>query len=222
MKRIAVIASLTGLGLFCILPSLASAQETAPPPPPPQQVVNPPSADQNHLEVGAFADYFRYGPSSSDINFVGVGGRVGFNVSRKVAIEGEMNYDFARNYTTTYSGTGTGGVTTNFVTTGVRPLTGLFGPTFYLGSPSAHLFVTGKAGFINFSTSNPNNVSGSSFTGAINNVGNSGTYAAFYPGGGLESFWGPFGIRVEAGDEIYLSNGAQNNLRATVGPVFRF
>lgn len=224
MKRIGMIASLAGLGLFCIMPSLASSQETAPPPPPPQpqQVANPPAARQNHMEVGAFGDYLRYPAGNANINFVGVGGRLGINVGRYVAIEGEMSYDFARNYTTTYSTTGSGGISTSFVKTGLRPLTGLFGPTFYLGSPSAHAFVTGKAGFIDFSTSNPNVVSGGTFTGAVNGVGGAGTYVAFYPGGGIEGFWGPFGLRAEAGDEVYLNNGAHNNLRATFGPVFRF
>jgi hypothetical protein len=38
----------------------------------------------------------------------------------------------------------------------------------------------------------------------------------------VEAFWGPVGIRVDAGDEIYVNNGAYNNLRVTFGPTFRF
>ena len=222
MKRIAVLASIAGLSIFTIVPSLAVSQDTPPPPPPPIQQVTPPAARQNHLEIGVFGDYLRYAPASSAINFVGVGGRLGINMSRRTAIEGEISYDFARNYTYTY-GTGTsGGVSTTFVTTHRRPLTGLFGPTFYLGSPSAHAFVTGKAGFVEFSSSNPTNVLGGSLGNAVGSVGGAGTHVAFYPGGGLEGFWGPFGLRAEAGDEVYLKSGVYNNLRVTFGPVLRF
>ena len=44
----------------------------------------------------------------------------------------------------------------------------------------------------------------------------------FYPGGGIEFFLGPIGIRADAGDEIYFDRGAQNNLKITVGPTIRF
>src|ERR1700733_15790584 len=57
----------------------------------------------NHAEFGVYGDYFRFAPASASTNYVGVGGRVGFNVHPNLAIEGEMSYDFARNYTTTYS-----------------------------------------------------------------------------------------------------------------------
>jgi hypothetical protein len=193
-------------------------------PPSPQTVANPPSAHTyDHGEVGAFADYLRFNPSGAAINFVGAGGRVAFNVHPNIALEAEMNYDFAQNYTTTTT-TGTSSTTTStFTTTSLRPLTGLFGPKFQIGTSSAvRAFVTGKLGFINFSTSNPNNVSGSSVSSSISSVGGAGTHLAFYPGGGLEAFLGPIGLRAEAGDEIYLDNGTYNNLRVTVGPTLRF
>jgi hypothetical protein len=44
----------------------------------------------------------------------------------------------------------------------------------------------------------------------------------FYPGGGIEAFAGILGIRAEAGDEMYFENGANHNLKVTVGPVLRF
>ena len=55
----------------------------------------------NHAEVGIFADHFRFAPGDSTTNFVGTGARASFNVSANTAIEGEMSYDFARNYTST-------------------------------------------------------------------------------------------------------------------------
>ena len=48
------------------------------------------------------------------------------------------------------------------------------------------------------------------------------TKFALYPGVGVEGFWGPIGMRVEVGDEIYFADGARNNLKVTAGPVFRF
>lgn len=189
-----------------------------PPPPPPAPVVQRDRFDQDHGEVGVFADYLRFSPAST-VNYVGVGGRVGFNVHPNLALEAEMNYDFARNFTTSTSN----GVTTTFLTTSVRPLTGLFGPKLQFGTSSpVRAFLTGKVGFIDFSTSNAGTVSGGDFTGAVSGVGGSGTHLAAYPGGGLEMFAGWFGLRLEAGDEIYLNDGTYNNLRVTAGPVIRF
>src|SRR5437588_8307659 len=38
----------------------------------------------DHIEVGAFADYFRFSQTSPVRNFIGVGGRAAFNVHRDV------------------------------------------------------------------------------------------------------------------------------------------
>lgn len=174
---------------------------------------------QNHGEVGVYGDYFRFGSGNSTTNYVGIGGRVGVNLVPAVVLEAEMNYDFARNVTST---SGSGG-STSFSQTSVRPLTGLFGPKLQTpGVGPFRAFITGKAGFINFSTSTSGTVSGSTFSNSVTSVGGSGTYLAFYPGGGVEGFLGPVGLRLEAGDEIYMDNGPHNNLRATFGPTIRF
>ncbi len=178
-----------------------------------------PMLAQNHGEVGAYADYSRFGSGNAATNYVGVGGRLGINVSSAVVLEAEMNYDFARNVTSTYSN----GANTSFATSSVRPLTGLFGPKLQVGgSKPFRAFITGKAGFINFSTNTSGTVSGSTFNNSVTSFGGSGTHVAFYPGGGLEAFIGPIGLRLDAGDEIYLNNGVYNNLRATFGPTIRF
>ena len=163
MKRIVLLA-------VCILtfvaPSLMFAQE------------------YNHGEIGVFADYFRLNRTNPQINFVGLGGRVGFNVSRNVALEAEMSYDFKRNFTSVFSN----GVTTQFVNSNTRPLTALFGPTLRAGSSGPfRAFITGKVGFINFSTSNQNAAAG--FKGALGGVTTGDTRPAFYPGVGVEGFW---------------------------------
>jgi hypothetical protein len=154
---------------------------------------------------------------------VGTGGRLAFSIQPHVGIEGEMNYDFARNYTSTETVTNGTSTTTTFVTASVRPMTGLFGPKFQFGTSGPfRVFATGKLGFVDFTVSNPNNVTGAQFSNAVAGVGGSGTHLAFYPGAGFEGFFGPVGLRLEAGDEVYLNNGANNNLRVTVGPTIRF
>lgn len=174
------------------------------------------SSGENHFEAGVFADYLRLSQVDPAINFVGVGGRVGFNLRPSVQLEAEMAYDFKRNFTTTF----TNGVTTQFVSVRTRPLTALFGPKFSTGAGPVRAFVTGKVGFVNFSTTALNAPSG--FTSAVGGVTTGDTRFALYPGGGIEAFWGPFGLRADIGDEIYFDNGAQNNLRVTFGPHIRF
>jgi hypothetical protein len=200
MERISRLAILS---LFAMVPSLLIAQS---------------SYTENHIEIGAFADYLRFSPINPAINFVGLGGRVGFNVHPNIQLEAEMSYDFERNYTSVSSSGGT----TSFATTRLRPLTGLFGPKFQAGSSGpVRAFITGKVGFVNF-TNTTAPASGTSFTTSVNNVPYGNTHVAFYPGAGIEGFWGPFGLRLDAGDEIFLSNGTHNNLRVTFGPHLRF
>jgi opacity protein-like surface antigen len=177
----------------------------------------------NHGEVGVYGDLFRVAPSGGTaVNYLGLGGRVGFNVGTYSAIEAEMNYDFEQNYVSTVS-TSTGSTTTSTtITSKVRPITGLFGPKFQFGSSGPfRAFLEGKAGFIDFNVSN-NAPSPNSFANAVPGIGGSGTHLALFPGGGVEFFGGPLGLRVEAGDEVWINNGANNNLRITFSPTFRF
>ena len=170
----------------------------------------------DHAEVGIFADYLNLSRTDPHINFVGVGGRAAFNVRPSVQLEAEMSYDFKRGYASTFSN----GVTTQLVNTNLRPLTALFGPKFQTGSGPFRAYATGKVGFVNFSVSDQNPPA--AFVGALGAVNNGDTQFALYPGAGVEGFWGPFGMRLELGDEIYFDNGARNNLKVTVGPVIRF
>ena len=156
MKRIAM---LVGAGLTLAMPLFLAAQ-SAP--------AKSGSFTNNHGEVGIYADYLRFSPSNTTTNFVGVGGRVGFNVHPNLALEGEMSYDFARNFSTTT----TSGLTTNTVISSVRPLTGLFGPKLQFGTSGPfRAFVTGKLGFVDFSVNNSGVITGSTFTNAVAGVG---------------------------------------------------
>src|SRR5438309_5662354 len=115
MKRIIACAAAALLAL-----PVASVCQTSP------TVQHPPRSEgqYNHGEFGVYADYFRLTPrgASGSSNFLGLGGRVGFNVHPNLALEAEMNYDFERNYTTI----GSSGGSTTTVTSRLRPLTGLF------------------------------------------------------------------------------------------------
>jgi hypothetical protein len=169
----------------------------------------------DHAEVGIFAEYFRFSDPGPTSNYFGLGGRAAFNLRPSVQIEAEMGYDFERNYTNTFQN----GVTTVDVTGRLRTLHGLFGPKFQTGSGPIRLFVTGKVGFENFSVTNQGVPTG--FVSAVG-LTNNATYFALYPGGGIEGFAGPIGVRAEIGDNIFFNNGAHNNLRITFGPQFRF
>lgn len=165
--------------------------------------------------VGVFAEYFRFSNPGPTSNYVGLGGRAAFNVRPSVQLEAEMGYDFARNYANTFSN----GFTTATVQSRVRILHGLFGPKFQTGSGPFRLFLTGKVGFENFNVTGQSVPAG--FVTAVG-LGSGATYFAIYPGGGIEAFAGPIGLRAEIGDNIFFNNGGHNNVRISFGPQFRF
>lgn len=173
-------------------------------------------SNMDHVELGAFVNYYRMTDPNPTRNFLGVGGRAAFGIRPSVQLEAEMAYDFKRNYTSTFSN---GTVTSTTVTTGFRTLHGFFGPKFQTGSGAFRAFLTAKVGFDNFSVDNQN-----APAGFVNTVGltNGATYFALYPAGGIEAFAGPIGVRLEVGDDIFFHNGGHNNLRASIGPQFRF
>src|SRR5438132_13363190 len=79
-----------------------------------------------HAEVGTFVDYENFARTSPHINFLGLGGSAAFNAGRYAQIEAEMKYDFKRNFTNEISK----GISTQLVTTRLRPLHAMLGPTF--------------------------------------------------------------------------------------------
>lgn len=182
----------------------------------PAQFAAAQSLKEDHVEIGVFADYFRLARPNPDINYSGLGARIGFNVHPNVQLEAEMAYDFERNYTSTWSN----GISTQFVRSGTHVIHGLFGPKFQAGTGAFRAFVTGKVGLISFTTNNQNVPSG--FQTGLGAIGDGNARFAAYPGGGIEGFFGPIGLRLEAGDDIYFDRGVRNNLKVTFGPTFRF
>jgi hypothetical protein len=170
---------------------------------------------QDHGEIGAFVDYFRLHQTGS--NFVGLGGRAAFNLSPYVEVEVQMSYDFNRVFTEGFTDT-TGTITT--APSNLRVLNGLFGPKIQTKGP-VRVFVTVKGGFTNFRF-DPRPASFSTFTSSVDNLRSNNVSGALYPGGGVEAFFGPFGLRADVGDEIIFSNGAHHNWKVTFGPQIRF
>jgi hypothetical protein len=169
---------------------------------------------QDHGEIGVFGEMFR--ASASSLNLYGVGGRVSLNAHPNLALEAEGSYDFAQS--NTQNVTAINGNTTVF-RSDLRATHFMFGPKFQLGTNSpVRAFLFAKGGFVRFGVT-PGPVTFGAFPTRLENTDLNGV---FYPGGGIEFFLGPIGIRADAGDEIYFDRGAQNNLKITVGPTIRF
>ena len=176
------------------------------------------SDHSDHVEVGVFADYFRFGATDPVKNFLGVGARAGFNVHRNVQLEAEMAYDFKRNFTNICSTNNVNCIGSTTVNSSLRTLHGLVGPKFQTSGP-VRFFVTGMVGFDIFTVDNRNAPTG--FSSAVG-LDRGKTDFAVYPAVGVEAFAGPIGLRLEAGDEVYFDNGGHNNLKVTFGPQLRF
>jgi hypothetical protein len=173
--------------------------------------------DNEHVQVGVFADYFRVSQTDSDL--LGVGARASFVAYKRLKLEGEMAYDFGRAFTEGFEDTSTGTLT--FQRTDLRVLHGLFGPRINLGHHAIQPFITAKGGFINFRLDHAP-VTFDTFSSTVSDLRRNNVMGSFYPGGGLEGHLGPIGLRLDVGDEMYFNHGTHHNLRATFGPVIRF
>src|SRR5919198_6460048 len=148
-------------------------------------------------------------------DFWGVGGRLGFNLSRFAQLEGDFAWDFSQQFPSTNAlGTKLGTNTTS----NLRLLHGLFGPRFQTGIGPVKGFLVLKGGFLNFGVSG---LSGAAFRNQVGNVPGGDTNGVFYPGVGLE-FGSKVGLRAEVGDEMYFDRGANHNLKLNFGPQIRF
>jgi hypothetical protein len=208
MKRFFFLFLMMGGLLFAVLPTVRAQDK------------------ENHVEIGIFGDYFRLGETKGPslagtgaTSFGGVGARLSVNVSRRWQIEPEMNYDFAASFTEGF--TGPAGTTAGFSTSTLRILHGMIGPKLQTGGGAFRAFLTVKGGGDDFMFSTAP-VTFSTFTSSVSGLRTNSVVGVVYPGGGIEAYLGPIGLRIDAGDEIYFQNGAHNNLRITVGPSIRF
>lgn len=173
--------------------------------------------DNEHVQIGAFADYYRLSQTNTDL--FGVGARASFVAYKRMKLEAEMSYDFGRAFTEGFQDPITG--TVIFQRTDLRVIHGLFGPRINLGHHNIQPFVTAKGGFVNFHLGTEPVTFGNFFS-SVDNLRSSNVMATFYPGGGLEGHLGPIGLRFDVGDEMYFNGGTHHNLKMTFGPIIRF
>jgi hypothetical protein len=180
-------------------------------------VSNARAQEFNHVEVGAFGEY--YNSNQTDTNFAGVGGRVGVPILPHTNLEAEMSYDFNQVFTEGFSNTSGGSIA--FANSNQRVLHGLVGPKLNLGHGAFHPFLELKGGFINYSfSSRP--ASFDTFVSSVQNLRSQNWNAALMPAAGLEGRIGPVGLRLDAGDEMYFNHGAHHNAKVAFGPFIRF
>jgi hypothetical protein len=179
----------------------------------------PLASAQDHLQLGAYGDYFRI--SQTKTNLAGLGARVGYKAFSHVMLEGEMSYDFKQAFTEGFTDNSRVPPTVTVVNSNLKVLHGLFGPKIVAGHGAIRPFLMVKGGFINFRM-DPRNPSFAGFVSSVNNLRANNVSGTLYPGAGLEGHIGPVGLRLEAGDEIYFAGGAHHNPRVAFGPFIRF
>jgi hypothetical protein len=175
------------------------------------------SSADDHVHLGVYGNLFRL--SDSRITLGGVGGRVSIKVWSKVQLEAESAYNFDQVFSQGFSDS-TGTLTVS--RTHVRVLDGLFGPKVFTNKGPVRLFGVLKGGFINFNLTSSPAVTIQTVNSAFQGLNRSNIFGVLYPGGGAEAFWGPIGVRIDVGDEIFFHSGTHHNLRASFGPVLRF
>ncbi|MGH9688065.1 MAG: hypothetical protein ACRD5K_13340 [Candidatus Acidiferrales bacterium] len=168
------------------------------------------------VSVGVYGDYMRL--SQAGTNMDGLGARLGVHIAPETSLEAQMTYDFQQTFAEGFTNTSGGSLT--FSNSGLKVLRGLIGPKFQTPGP-IHIFITAKGGFINFSF-DPATASGPGFVSTIQNLRTNNVHGMFYPGGGLEAQWGPIGLRLDVGDDMYFAGGAHNNLVVQFGPTIHF
>jgi hypothetical protein len=169
----------------------------------------------DHINVGVYGNYQRFG----NINLAGVGARVSVNVMPMVQIEAESAYNFDRGFTSGFNNDSNGSV--SIATSNLRSLDFLAGPKLYSNKGPVRVFVTVKGGFENYLFSSAPATVGT-YTNTFANLNGHRLDAALYPGVGAEAFWGPIGLRLDVGDEMYFDNHTYHNLKIAFGPTIRF
>ena len=171
-----------------------------------------------HLEIGGFGEYENVRVPGLPSSAFGLGGRVDIGLHRLFQAEFETAYDF-KHPEFTLNNAITAGILTQSKVGILHANAGL-----KVQSPGGSFFIFVKGGANRYDPELSTTVIGGSPFGisTITAQQNSFTKGIFYPGGGFGFHAGPLGIRLDAGDEIYWSNGAHNNFRVTFGPTFRF
>ncbi len=202
IKRIAIYSALT---MSIVVPRALAQTST--------------SAPAYHYEAGIFAEDFRLGRISPTLDMPGAGARIALFPQSWFQLEAEASYDFTQTFTSSWSN----GFVTDNLTTHLRVARGLAGAKMdkRIIRKNLRLFATVKVGFVDFTASTQNIPQG--FTNPLDPATTGGTDFLLYPGGGLEYSFGRWGLRFDAGDDLYFDHGHHyTNIKATFGPTFRF
>jgi hypothetical protein len=173
---------------------------------------------QSRMEAGLLLDYLNV--SQTQTPNLGLGGRFGYRIHRRVMLEGELAYGLGVNFNELYVNIANGDVAA-IGRTSIGVTEGLVGPMLQPGRGHFRPFVSVKGGFIDFRLS-PSLLPYGTLISSVLGIRTSNLDAALYPGAGADASLGPIGLRLEFGDLLYFNNGAHNNLRITFGPVIRF
>ncbi len=109
----------------------------------------------------------------------------------------------------------------NVTNTNAHVLHGLFGPKVQTAGRHLRLFGEVKGGFRRMALDSTLTEQGNPLFVPVR-VSSSLTQGALFPGGGVEFLKRRWGLRVEAGDEIFWNDGPHHNLKLMTGPEFRF
>ena len=140
-------------------------------------------AQNDHLQAGLYADYFRL--SQTKNNFAGVGARFGFHAYKPIMLEAEMSYDFNRVFTEGFTDNSTVPPTITVARSDIRVLHGLFGPKIAFGHHNLHPFLTVKGGFNHFFLDTRAATTGNAIS-SIENLRSNDLTGVLYPGAGVE------------------------------------
>src|SRR5262244_2879191 len=83
-------------------------------------------AQDDHVQAGVYADYFRFTQTETD--FAGVGARFGWQAYKPIMLEAEMSYDFNQVFTEGSTNNSTVPPTITLTRSNLSVLHGLFGP----------------------------------------------------------------------------------------------
>jgi len=169
----------------------------------------------DRVEAGIFGEFYR--TTQTDTNLAGVGARLSFHALPLVQLEAETSYDFNKVFTESFASGGT----ITLQKTNMRRIDGLFGPKLETNKGPVRLFLTAKGGATAFGFSAAPATPGTFFS-SVANLRADNAIAEFYPGGGVEAFLGPIGLRLDVGDEMLFTSGVHHNVRVTFGPTIRF
>lgn len=175
-------------------------------------------ANAQRLEAGVLLDYLNV--TQTDTDNVGLGARLGYRVHRNVMLEGEFSYDYGVNFHEAYIDVKNGNVKA-IERTSIGVTDGLIGPMLQPSHRHFRPYVTAKTGFVDFRLS-PSLVPYIDVISSVFGIRTSSVKAVLYPGAGAQVSLGPVGLRLEFGDLVYFAEGANNNLRVTLGPIVRF